>query len=356
MTNCGRCVTLRNILLATANVIAGACLASAQEVLPLMATCEVFNSIDTIVAPESFSVAQAVQLTEQVLATAGLQRNFQVVATFDTSNADAIILRSPDTVGLGERFIRYNPDWVASTLSTNEWEVIGLLAHELGHHLQGHTMTCTGSNHQAELEADAFAGTALFRLGANLEEAQSLWQRLPAEASETHPSRSQRLEAVANGWRRAREIDDPEPLPQNDVEWRELGDDLYVRYSENVEGDLIPLATLRKVADGTEVRYHASGSGVTSLTELLQSIGSDPDPQVYANNLAKSLPLIYNALRSGELRTARDLTGSAICRGSVERCAGGTDIYPSGQSFAIDNVVLLLRPEGVIGIWVQVQD
>ncbi len=101
-----------------------------------------------------------------------------------------------------------------------QWRAVGVLAHEVGHLLAGDT---TSRNHgpRDEGEADEYAGYQLFRLGATLEEAQTLFRTLDETGGGTHPPRAQRLEAVARGWNRARlaqsSIPAPAPVPHAPV-------------------------------------------------------------------------------------------------------------------------------------------
>lgn len=63
-------------------------------------------------------------------------------------------------------FDRAKFDWASGRPS---WRDIGILAHEIGHHLNGHTVNSLGSRWQTEAEADWFAGYVMARLGAPLE-------------------------------------------------------------------------------------------------------------------------------------------------------------------------------------------
>ena len=145
----------------------------------------------------AFSVQQVWGVVDTILAVSGLLPNFQVVETYDVANAAAVIIDE-------ERFLAFNPDWLAQYESdpNARWQLYGVIAHEIGHHLQGHTITAEGSRPPTELEADEYAGFVLAALGASLTEAQSLWATLPPEGSSTHPPQHQRLAAVERGWLR----------------------------------------------------------------------------------------------------------------------------------------------------------
>ncbi len=143
----------------------------------------------------AFSVQQVWGVVDEILSVSGLLPNFQVVETYEVGNAAAVILGE-------ERFLAFNPDWLAQYEADPNayWQLYGVIAHEVGHHLQGHTITEGGSRPPTELEADEYAGFVLAALGATLIEAQSLWATLPPEGSSTHPPQHQRLAAVERGW------------------------------------------------------------------------------------------------------------------------------------------------------------
>jgi len=143
----------------------------------------------------AFSVQQVWTVVNDILSVSGLSPNFQVVETDEVGNAAAVVIE-------GERYLAFNPTWIAQYKSdpNGQWQLYGVMAHEVGHHLQGHTITGTGSRPPTELEADEYAGFTLAALGASLGEAQSLWVTLSKEGSPTHPPRFQRLAAVERGW------------------------------------------------------------------------------------------------------------------------------------------------------------
>ncbi|MBV1895124.1 MAG: M48 family metalloprotease [Rhodobacteraceae bacterium] len=150
----------------------------------------------------AFSVQQVWIVVDNILAVSGLLPNFQVVETNDVDNAAAIIID-------GERYLAFNAEWMSQydTDASTQWELYGVMAHEVGHHLQGHTITGTGSKPPTELEADEYAGFTLSALGASLTQSQSLWVTLDERGSVTHPPRHQRLAAVERGWlRRQRQV------------------------------------------------------------------------------------------------------------------------------------------------------
>jgi hypothetical protein len=138
------------------------------------------------------------QMLDQITGAVGLQNNF-ILKEGDVLNIEA-------TLSHKQRLIVYNPafmEWINKAVG-NKWGSIALIAHEMGHHLNGHTLHRTGSEPALELEADEFAGYVLKKLGATLEQAQRVMIFIASnEASATHPGRADRMLAIKNGWDRA---------------------------------------------------------------------------------------------------------------------------------------------------------
>lgn len=140
----------------------------------------------------------AVEIIDEIIKVLGLKTNFEVKAA-NVPNAAAITYQ-------GKRYILYNPQFIdALNKSTgNIWAAVSVLAHEIGHHLNGHTIDNAGSQPEQELEADEFSGFVLRRMGASLEQAQ-VAMKLAAgyKPSLTHPGKEDRLIAIAEGWQNA---------------------------------------------------------------------------------------------------------------------------------------------------------
>jgi hypothetical protein len=147
------------------------------------------------------SLAQAPanrDIIREIIDVVGLQPRFQVQEA-DVENAAAVIHG-------GQRYILYNRRFLAELNNAvkSDWAAISILAHEIGHHLNGHTLSRGGSNPADELEADEFSGFVLRKMGASLAEAQAAISLLSAErSSHTHPGRSVRLASISKGWNNA---------------------------------------------------------------------------------------------------------------------------------------------------------
>jgi hypothetical protein len=100
------------------------------------------------------------------------------------------------------RYIGYNPSFmegVNRTTGTN-WGAVSVLAHEVGHHLPGHTIDGIGSRPATELQADFFSGYVLCRMGASeLEATATARTVLSREGSATHPPRDDRVSSIVDG-------------------------------------------------------------------------------------------------------------------------------------------------------------
>ncbi|HYE56114.1 MAG TPA: hypothetical protein VD996_14795 [Chitinophagaceae bacterium] len=155
-------------------------------------TASLASSVDTETAEE---------MIRDIMDAVDMETTFEVRAA-RIPNAAAATIK-------GKRYILYNPAFIAKlqqVTGSNRWAPISILAHEIGHHIFGHTLKQSGNPQQTELEADAFSGFVLRRMGANLEDAQ-LAVRLASgrHATGTHPGRYDRLVAIANGWSKANE-------------------------------------------------------------------------------------------------------------------------------------------------------
>ena len=138
------------------------------------------------------------QAVKEILDVIGLQPNFTMQIA-RVPNIEAVISHH-------KRYILYNPEFITgvNNATKDKWAFVLLLAHEIGHHLNGHTLKNAANRLPLELEADEFAGFVLKKLGASLEESQLVMNYIASiEASQTHPARADRMIAIANGWKKA---------------------------------------------------------------------------------------------------------------------------------------------------------
>ncbi len=185
-------------LAAVASVIGVTTATAETQMVCSLDHCEPLDiKVNPFATVNDFSVAEIWIIIDDILDVSGLVANFELVSTTDVGNAAALILDET-------RYLAFNPDWLSvyKDKPKEKWNLYGVMAHEVGHHLQGHTITKGGSKPPTELEADEYAGFVLAGLGANLDDAKTLWKSLSENGSSTHPARVDRLQAVARGWQR----------------------------------------------------------------------------------------------------------------------------------------------------------
>lgn len=157
----------------------------------------------------SFSSSdEAREIVKSITDQVGLSSNFEIKVA-NVPNAAAVIREE-------KRYILYSENFMQNivTQTGTNWANYSILAHEVGHHLEGHTLGKGGSQPELELHADRFSGFILGKLGADLSEAQAVMGKIATDAgSATHPPKSARLEAIAVGWRQANPNKTPSTPP-----------------------------------------------------------------------------------------------------------------------------------------------
>ncbi|HEX7847695.1 MAG TPA: M48 family metalloprotease [Chitinophagaceae bacterium] len=151
--------------------------------------------------------SRATQIVDNIVREVGLPRNFLIVECPEIKNCKAVNYLA-ETGSL--RYIVYDDQFLKSldTLSSTPadyWASISIMAHEIGHHLCGHTLDSLGSRPDKELEADAFSGFIMYKLGASLDQAQAAMKAITekygdADIVSTHPPLKNRLAAIRSGW------------------------------------------------------------------------------------------------------------------------------------------------------------
>jgi hypothetical protein len=111
------------------------------------------------------------------------------------------------------REILFNSESINDALLNNnktyrQQIIISILAHEIAHHMLGHTLKYDESRPLTEIEADRFSGYVSRMLGSSLDQAQLAVNIFSnEEATQTHPSRKARLIAVKNGYNDGKSMD-----------------------------------------------------------------------------------------------------------------------------------------------------
>ena len=146
------------------------------------------------------------KLVKRITGLIGLKPNFILVPCPNIKNCAA--LNYTDKL----RYVVYDKkfmDDIARSVGTN-WTNTMILAHEVGHHLNGHTLRQANKEitRSEELEADEFAGFILGKLGATVNQAIAAMNGLPhpdcdLEYFSDHPCKTKRVDAIKNGWAKA---------------------------------------------------------------------------------------------------------------------------------------------------------
>ena len=141
------------------------------------------------------------KIVDQIVKTAGVANGgFELAQCSNIQNAVAKMVtnKKGDVV----RYIIYDGAWLQSLVdeTSNDWTGKFVLAHEIGHHLNGHSLNNGSSNHNYELEADYFAGRALANLGATLDETLAVTEEMNIKATFSHPARVDRAAQAKAGW------------------------------------------------------------------------------------------------------------------------------------------------------------
>jgi len=148
----------------------------------------------------------------KILSVIGASKRFVMLPCSNINNAVALSYK-------GIRYILYDKEFMSTiTNSTYSWTNTFILAHEVGHHINGHVIDILlfasddigaeslEAQRQQELEADEFAGFILAKLGATLFQASEAINLLISDKDDTystHPSKSKRLNAIKIGFNKA---------------------------------------------------------------------------------------------------------------------------------------------------------
>lgn len=157
----------------------------------------------------------AEEALNKILSVIGAAKNFALYQCSDIENCAAITYN-------GDRYILYDGDFMDVIKNTsNSWSNLSILAHEIGHHINGHTIDIkvysSGSRdapslekkRKQELEADEYSGFVMYKLGASLEEAKAAINLISFDGDDTfstHPNKSKRIRAIEKGFNSAKNL------------------------------------------------------------------------------------------------------------------------------------------------------
>jgi Caspase domain len=231
--------------------------------------------------------AEARSVVEAIVRKTGTAMNFEVRAAPAVINAMA---ETQTVDGKQVRTILYNPAWMADLQRTvgSSWFNTSILAHEIGHHLNGHLDPDYG-NHKAELEADKYSGFILQKLGASREQAVLPMAMIGTdEPSATHPARAKRVEEVGRGWddaaggQGANIIRPSEPAGPRVALLIGNSDYRHVPKVKNSKNDVLALQReLKRLGFVTTTVHDATADQITSEINRFQEHAQDADWAIF---------------------------------------------------------------------------
>jgi Peptidase family M48 len=163
------------------------------------------NNCGFVIPPQSLlrtkfqSVYEAAGIVKSMLDSIKWKENFNLQEQNGINNAYATIIRNKRWIIYDNNFLE-NLDGYAAT----KWASISVMAHEMGHHFHNHVVSGRGSTIPTEIEADAFSGYVMNKMGATLAQSVAAMQTIASDrASATHPAKKDRVASITNGWNRA---------------------------------------------------------------------------------------------------------------------------------------------------------
>jgi len=135
----------------------------------------------------------------EIVSEIGLsQSNFTMKTCNSIQNAVAVIIDGKRELLIDENYLSKLNN------STNSSFYLFILAHEIGHHLNGHTLKSSdnSTSRKQELEADYFAGFVLKKLNGTIQDISDALKNIPHpnENTGTHPILKDRIFSSKNGF------------------------------------------------------------------------------------------------------------------------------------------------------------
>ena len=199
---------------------------------------------------------------DRILSVIGASKRFILQPCSEIDNAVAISYK-------GIRYILYDREFMNELNSNlNSWSSLSVLAHEVGHHINGHSLDVVlyatdmvdkeslAEQRQQELEADEFSGFIMAKLGASLNQASEAIVNLSSNSDDsysTHPSRDKRLNAIRTGYNKGNTNNTP---IANEAPTKLSAEDYFYRgLNKQYKGDLIDAIDDYTKAIGIKYNY-----------------------------------------------------------------------------------------------------
>ncbi|HEY0977904.1 MAG TPA: hypothetical protein VGE21_10590 [Flavobacteriales bacterium] len=155
-----------------------------------------FLMVGTIFGQQPVTERMAKQAVYRIVQHSGLLPNFVVQENRSIPTAIAFIKNR-------KRYIEYNPAFISAVMDSShtDWSAVSILAHEIAHHLLGHTLDPAQLHPGDELACDRYSGFILHALGADRQQALAAMEVAGnPHGTAKHPPKHARLEAIEQGW------------------------------------------------------------------------------------------------------------------------------------------------------------
>ena len=218
----------------------------------------------------------------RILEINNLKGNFILVPCDQISNVVAMTYN-------GTRYILYDEEFMASLNNSSNVTNLTILAHEIGHHVNGHVKDIIAvkngksspksiaENRQQELEADEFAGFTLSKLGVKIKQVNKVFQSITNDdinTYSTHPPLSQRLAAVKKGYDNNNKIfnnrvqSQGQQLIKSPTLYYLKISDLY-RQEKYIEADRLAEEAIKKHPYNTDLYYWQAKSIFSNIDDYI---------------------------------------------------------------------------------------
>lgn len=140
--------------------------------------------------------AAAKEAVHRIVRYSGLTPTFVVIEDDQVRTAVAYIKGK-------DRVIAYNPVFITAILDSShtDWSAVSILAHEIAHHLLGHTLDPEAVHPGDELACDSYSGFVLQRMGVAQADAIAAMEVAGnVHGTRQHPPRHARVAAISQGW------------------------------------------------------------------------------------------------------------------------------------------------------------
>ena len=248
------------------------------------------NKLCAALGKKSFiSNTDADKTLDMILSTIGASKRFIIRECSSVNNASA-------TTYKGVRYIFYNDDFIEAIVNrTDNWSNLSILAHEVGHHINGHTLevllytsdvvkeTSLTQSRIQELEADEFSGFVMAKLGATKKQALNVMKLIASDdddSDSTHPSRKKRIAAITKGYLKGSSQFKTSTVKKDKVVYKT--DTIYINPKKNFEDYFY---------EGVEKYYKNDMSG--ALSSFSRSLNNNKNFIPSINNIG----LVYNEIK-----------------------------------------------------------